>query len=839
MSQFNRLIDNSGQYYNHGSEITQTNFARIMRQLICRKTEKIKAVSPRKTIPLTSNENYCGRTTLIEYTSNKFVITIESYSPSGTESLFLFLGGRIYNVAAIVDSTVTIEAGIESDLYADLAKAELYKTIQMGDSIDGTLWKSSYNYPTICYYNDWINTNAEKINDPKSYTAVPENWTKLNQSTGIGSTVAKGQYALSFHTGLLMDGELSRYAPNTVNIDVWDASSSEQKFRLSVSLGLYEGLNYNKIGKINSKAYSHDTKITYPIRNVIVDSKYSSNQYSIDEMFGEGFIPPKELYNFRLDTEIDISLYFIDANPYTIKKHWYESFDKETNILSNDYTNSWDTSSNYVTIEEDYISFENAVGEVQNIEIIKMQSGLSYEFRYHIESIIGNGGNITVSLTSSIPSVVDLIIANNLPIITDDAEGVYHSVVIDFNGEEDFDGIIIKSSLTSGNGFKLIGLGIFPSKIISVLPTFGMSNHIYNYNYNKVNYYGGLIPSYMGLPRQRLFDFSEEENVCILIPAKKNYEMLQEYTSSHISSVEITPLENNISFDFRNTLIAEEGDVNDYPSVSDIYFLNNSSLKKNKITNIQINSFYVENKALLDETPGSDRAIYRFAQSNIEEYSTHTLVLGASIDGNIGEDDTSILLSSVTDMPITGTIYVDGEAIHYTGISTNTITGITRGIKSTLARAHTDGTPFYVEELIESIYIGMLEGIIDFDETSPITINLASNIETIPSSGYITFISNNGKTEILSYSSVDISTGTAIISAITRGQRGTVPINHDSSEVFINDTMSVGEGLRNTDSFVDYEGKYVSKISLPYSQYNEEFPKNRSRIYSVEVKWTL
>ena len=57
-----------------------------------------------------------------------------------------------------------------------------------------------------------------------------------------------------------------------------------------------------------------------------------------------------------------------------------------------------------------------------------------------------------------------------------------------------------------------------------------------------------------------------------------------------------------------------------------------------------------------------------------------------------GGTGTSITLTSATGFPTSGTIIVEDELISYTGVSSNDLTGITRGVSGSSTAAHSDGT---------------------------------------------------------------------------------------------------------------------------------------------------
>ena len=67
--------------------------------------------------------------------------------------------------------------------------------------------------------------------------------------------------------------------------------------------------------------------------------------------------------------------------------------------------------------------------------------------------------------------------------------------------------------------------------------------------------------------------------------------------------------------------------------------------------------------------------------------------LTTTLNGAINSSTTTIVLTSVVNFPSTGTnhILIGTEEISYTGISGNTLTGVTRGARGTTAASHSDG----------------------------------------------------------------------------------------------------------------------------------------------------
>ena len=69
--------------------------------------------------------------------------------------------------------------------------------------------------------------------------------------------------------------------------------------------------------------------------------------------------------------------------------------------------------------------------------------------------------------------------------------------------------------------------------------------------------------------------------------------------------------------------------------------------------------------------------------------------LSTTLNGAINSSVTSIVLTSATGFPATGSVFIDSECITYTGISTNTLTGCTRGTNGTTAASHLTLTAVY------------------------------------------------------------------------------------------------------------------------------------------------
>ena len=64
-----------------------------------------------------------------------------------------------------------------------------------------------------------------------------------------------------------------------------------------------------------------------------------------------------------------------------------------------------------------------------------------------------------------------------------------------------------------------------------------------------------------------------------------------------------------------------------------------------------------------------------------------------TLNGAINDSTTTIVLTDASQFPSSGTnfIKIGTEEISYTGVSTNTLTGVTRGVRNTTAASHSDG----------------------------------------------------------------------------------------------------------------------------------------------------
>ena len=73
---------------------------------------------------------------------------------------------------------------------------------------------------------------------------------------------------------------------------------------------------------------------------------------------------------------------------------------------------------------------------------------------------------------------------------------------------------------------------------------------------------------------------------------------------------------------------------------------------------------------------------------SFKDYSATTTE--TTLNGAIASNATSLILTSATNFPSSGTLLIGTELITYTGKTTNTLTGLTRGTNGTTAAAHID-----------------------------------------------------------------------------------------------------------------------------------------------------
>jgi hypothetical protein len=152
---------------------------------------------------------------------------------------------------------------------------------------------------------------------------------------------------------------------------------------------------------------------------------------------------------------------------------------------------------------------------------------------------------------------------------------------------------------------------------------------------------------------------------------------------------------------------------------------------------------YVEylNEFDFDET---DNTEFNFLDSQLA-YAGATTTLNTTVNTSV----TSVILTSATSFTTTGTVKIDNELITYTGISTNTLTGCTRGTNSTTAATHTAGAT--VSQVVNSVTgLEHLEG-----QSVSVLANGATHPEKTVASGAISLSRFVNKVKVgLAYTSI-------------------------------------------------------------------------------------
>ena len=99
-----------------------------------------------------------------------------------------------------------------------------------------------------------------------------------------------------------------------------------------------------------------------------------------------------------------------------------------------------------------------------------------------------------------------------------------------------------------------------------------------------------------------------------------------------------------------------------------------------------------------------------YLQLRTIQYDASTIAT-TTLDGDITDSATSIVLTSAAGFTSSGTIIIETEQITYSGISTNTLTGCTREVNGTTKAAHTDGKS--VSEIYTAFTAGTISTNVD------------------------------------------------------------------------------------------------------------------------------
>ena len=117
-------------------------------------------------------------------------------------------------------------------------------------------------------------------------------------------------------------------------------------------------------------------------------------------------------------------------------------------------------------------------------------------------------------------------------------------------------------------------------------------------------------------------------------------------------------------------------------------FITLSEARINRLLRVRL----MENVKVISLISGSKRYPIPsdYLQLRTIQYDASSIA-STTLNGDITDSDTSIVLTSASGFTSSGTILIESEQITYTGISTNTLTGCTREVNGTTKAAHTDG----------------------------------------------------------------------------------------------------------------------------------------------------
>lgn len=104
-----------------------------------------------------------------------------------------------------------------------------------------------------------------------------------------------------------------------------------------------------------------------------------------------------------------------------------------------------------------------------------------------------------------------------------------------------------------------------------------------------------------------------------------------------------------------------------------------------------------------------------------EAFNTESLLGGTRLDGAVSDSATTLTVDDTSDFPSAGTLGINGEFITYTGKTSTTFTGCTRGAEQTTATAHVDNQPVgqaYVSSWFDSDGWDIIDIFIQADQPS-------------------------------------------------------------------------------------------------------------------------
>ncbi len=131
--------------------------------------------------------------------------------------------------------------------------------------------------------------------------------------------------------------------------------------------------------------------------------------------------------------------------------------------------------------------------------------------------------------------------------------------------------------------------------------------------------------------------------------------------------------------------------------------------------------------------------------------------LASTLNGAIDAVTTTVVLTDASAFPTAGYVTIDTEAIKYTGKSTNTLTGVTRGADSTTAATHSNGAAvlhLYVAAHHNTLKdeIKAIETSLDLTASRALVSSAGGRVEvaatTATQVGYLSTVSSNVQTQL-------------------------------------------------------------------------------------------
>ena len=168
-----------------------------------------------------------------------------------------------------------------------------------------------------------------------------------------------------------------------------------------------------------------------------------------------------------------------------------------------------------------------------------------------------------------------------------------------------------------------------------------------------------------------------------------------------------------------------------------------------------------------------------------------------TLNGAINDSTTTIVLTDASQFPSSGTnfIKIGTEEISYTGVSTNTLTGVTRGVRNTTAASHSDGAT-----------ITNTSDFVAWGEAASGDLVIEPGMWSLDNFGdkAICLIANNACFEWDSSLSNATATRATIISGAPTASRHMVVSTPDRHLVFFGTETTIGDALTQDEMFIRF-----------------------------------